>query len=116
MSESTLVSVKEQDYLDQDPPLRGQNYVCLSFISPEDIIKKKDVFMFEKFINNFSEEMNEFFNNLSQKYKDDIDLLNTMKERYEYLFDTDKIGEQFVFFTGKNSEELEKEYYRSTLI
>lgn len=111
MSESCLVSVKEQDYLDQDPPLRGQNFVCLSFVSPEEVIKRKDVFMFEKFINSFSVEMNEFFNNLAEKYKDDVDLLNTMKERYEYVFNPERIGEQFVFYTGKNSEELEKEYY-----
>ena len=29
----------ETDYLDIDPPINGQNYVCLSFVSPEDIIE-----------------------------------------------------------------------------
>ena len=30
------------DYLDEDEPIRHQNYVCLSFLNPEDtIIKNK---------------------------------------------------------------------------
>ena len=31
------VSCAEEDYLDQDAQIRSQNFVCLSFISPEDI-------------------------------------------------------------------------------
>lgn len=30
-----------EDFLTQDPPLRGQNYACLSFVSPEDAIATK---------------------------------------------------------------------------
>ena len=70
---SALISVKDEDFLDEDPVLRGQNYVCLSFISPEDVIKRKDVFMFEKFLTHFSGDMVELFDNLSKTYPDDID-------------------------------------------
>lgn len=28
---------KKVDYLDEDPPLRGQNWVCVSFLSPEGV-------------------------------------------------------------------------------
>ena len=36
----------EEDYLDVDKPLSGQNYYCISFVSPEDqhhfkVIQKK---------------------------------------------------------------------------
>ena len=34
------------DLLDEDKPIAGQKYVCLSFISPEDIIKnQRNVFI-----------------------------------------------------------------------
>jgi hypothetical protein len=104
------VSVSQQDFLDQDPPLRGQNYVCMSFISPEDIIKQKNVYIFEKFIKNFSHDMTEFFNNLSEKYKDDADLIKTIKERYRYIFDTQKIHDEYTYYHTQYSTQLDKEF------
>ena len=47
-----LVSTKEKDYLDEDKPIRGQNYCLVSFLSPEDILKEKEVYYF--MINFFS--------------------------------------------------------------
>ena len=34
-------NAKYVDLLDEDTPIAGQKYVCLSFISPEDIINDK---------------------------------------------------------------------------
>jgi hypothetical protein len=47
-----MASNKEivEDYLEADPPVRGQNYVCLSFISPEKVLKNKEVFKVTKFL------------------------------------------------------------------
>ena len=33
------------DLLDEDKPLAGQKFACISFISPEDIIKQKNTLM-----------------------------------------------------------------------
>ena len=41
---------KKEDFLDVDTQIAGQNYVCLSFLSPEKLIKNKDTFIFENFI------------------------------------------------------------------
>jgi len=41
---------KKEDFLDVDSQISGQNYVCLSFLSPEKLIKNKDTFIFENFI------------------------------------------------------------------
>ena len=38
------------DYLDEDPEVPTQKYCIVSFLSPEKIIKQKQEFMFEKFI------------------------------------------------------------------
>ena len=103
-------SVAEHDFLDQDPPLRGQNYACMSFISPEDIIKKKNVYIFEKFIKNFAYDMNEFFDNLREKYKEEADLLKTIKERYRYIFDTEKIHDEYSYYSTQYSNQLDKDF------
>ena len=41
---------KKEDFLDVDTQIPGQNYCCMSFISPEKIIKKKELYVFNNFI------------------------------------------------------------------
>ena len=107
---SALISVKDEDFLDEDPVLRGQNYVCLSFISPEDVIKRKDVFMFEKFLTHFSGDMVELFDNLSKTYPDDIDKIKMIQERYNGLFKSETLQDELQFFLA-NNPNLEREYH-----
>ena len=35
----------EEDYLDVDKPITGQNFYCVSFVSPDKILEQKDKFM-----------------------------------------------------------------------
>ena len=41
---------KYVDLLEEDKPLAGQKFVCVSFVSPENIIKQKQIFFFEQFL------------------------------------------------------------------
>lgn len=109
--EKQLVPTREADFLEQDPPLRGQNYVCLSFISPEDILKKKELYFMEKFLESFSKDMNEFFTRLAEKYTEEVDMLNTIKDRYSYVFDGQRIQNEFQYFTSTNGSELESTFH-----
>lgn len=43
------MSSQKEDYLEVDPPVPGQNYVCLSFVSPEDMVKKRTIFECHRF-------------------------------------------------------------------
>ena len=43
-------NVNYVDLLDEDKPMAGQKFACLSFISPEHVLKQKDLFLFEQFI------------------------------------------------------------------
>lgn len=38
------------DYLRVDPPVPGQNWACMSFISPEDMIQKRNLYYFNNFL------------------------------------------------------------------
>ena len=50
-SDKKPVAVVE-DFLDEDTEIPGQRYVLLSFLSPENVLDKKELFFFEKFLQN----------------------------------------------------------------
>lgn len=109
-----LVSVKEADYLDQDPALRGQNFVCLSFLPNGEVIRNKDVFMFNRFLTSFASELGEFFTNTKERFKDDnvvVDMLDSIKERYDYIFNENALQHEYDHYKRMNSETLEKDYF-----
>uniref|UniRef100_A0A6C0CQS9 Uncharacterized protein n=1 Tax=viral metagenome TaxID=1070528 RepID=A0A6C0CQS9_9ZZZZ len=107
----TIVSTKEVDYLDEDKALRGQNYVCLSFISPEEILKNKDVYYFERYLENFAKQMDEFLSNLMDKYKEDVSSIKLIRENNEKIFNGRELQEDFLFFKRVQSETIEKQFH-----
>lgn len=42
-----------EDFLDEDTEIPGQRYVLLSFLSPEKVLDKKELFFFHKFLQSF---------------------------------------------------------------
>ena len=107
------------DYLDEDPEIPTQKYCVVSFISPEKVIKQKQEFMFEKFIEWMDYEwkvkgLENFMAFLSKKYSVKIDdLLKDAQEyvnvRKEEVKKTD-IHEQYQIFLLKNEKDLQEMY------
>jgi hypothetical protein len=60
----------KEDYLEADKEIRGQNYVCLSFISPENILKDKQVYYTHKFLKSICSEYGLDEESIGDKYKD----------------------------------------------
>ena len=111
--ESTNVtSVKEVDYLDEDKPIRGQNFVLLSFLSPEDVLVNKESYMFSKFITKFSSDMTALLDGISSKYSDSKDFVDSVKENNSYIFNPKDMSEQYGFFKSVNNQDLETSYHR----
>ena len=112
-------STKYVDLLDEDKPIAGQKFVCLSFISPEKILKQKEMFYFDKFLKQFEfnksmEKFNQFLNFLSFKYnlKQDLileDFKEYLKEERENLFFS-TVEDDYKTFLEQREEELEKEF------
>jgi hypothetical protein len=44
---------EREDFLDEDPEIKGQKIVLLSFISPENVLEKKEHFFFENFLKDY---------------------------------------------------------------
>lgn len=122
-SKSSLSKDKEQetviDLLDEDRTISGQKYVCLSFISPENHIKKKELFFFEKYLKNFEfrktfDKYTQFLNYLAYKYNLDFnsltkDMEEFVEEERENLFVT-SLEDDYKSFIDAKEEELQKEY------
>jgi hypothetical protein len=108
---------KYVDLLDVDKSIAGQNFGCFSFISPNKILKQKEMFFFEEFLkkwemNKSMEKFHQFLNFISYKYKlkfDEIskDLEEFVKEERETIINS-SIEDDYKTFLDKEEEELEK--------
>ncbi len=61
---------KKIDYLEVDEAIPGQNYVCLSFLSPESLIQNKEAFKVVKFLQSYCKEQKLKFDDVYSKYQD----------------------------------------------
>jgi len=112
---------KYVDLLEEDKPIAGQKFVCVSFVSPEKIIKQKELFYFEEFLkkwdfNKSMEKFVQFLNFIS--YKNNIsfedvsnDFKDFVKEEKETLAKT-AMDDDYKTFLDNNEEELEKSFNR----
>tara|TARA_B100001063_G_C16742546_1_gene545599 strand:- start:963 stop:1850 length:888 start_codon:yes stop_codon:yes gene_type:complete len=104
------------DLLDEDKSISGQKFVCLSFISPEKVLKNKELFIFQEFLKKWDflkslEKFQQFIHFISFKYKMDInvlqkDLEDFAKEERSNLIKS-PIEDDFKNFLDTNEEELE---------
>ena len=112
---------KYVDLLEEDKPIAGQKFVCVSFVSPEKIIKQKELFYFEEFLkkwdfNKSMEKFVQFLNFIS--YKNNIsfedvsnDFKDFVKEEKETLAKTG-MDDDYKTFLDNHEEELEKSFNR----
>lgn len=107
------------DLLDEDQPISGQKFVCISFVSPENILKKKEIYFFDEFLKmyDFIQSMEKFQNFLqfvSYKYKINNDTLNSdfedfVKNEKDTLM-SNTLEDQYKNFIDKNEERLENKF------
>lgn len=110
---------KYVDLLSVDPPMAEQNYVCMSFVSPEKILKQKSAFMFERFVKNFdldksSKKFVQFLNFISYKYNLNFnkvmdDFNDFLKSEQPKLIET-TIEDDYKNFLDANEKSLEQEF------
>ena len=110
---------KYVDLLEEDKPIAGQKFVCVSFCSPEEILKKREIFFFEEFLkkwelNKSMEKFVQFLNFVSFKYNvsfDDLtnDFKEFVKEEKETLAKT-SFEDEYKTYLDNNEEELEKKF------
>jgi hypothetical protein len=110
-------NVKYVDLLDEDQSLAGQKFVCLSFLSPEKILKQKEQFYFEQFMKQYDlfkslEKFTQFLSFVSYKYKLPFDKLQSDLEEFAKL-EKDNIfnislDAEYKTYIDHNEERLEQ--------
>jgi hypothetical protein len=110
------------DVLGEDPPINGQKYVSISFISPEKILKNRDLYFFQQFVKQWDitearKDMMDFIHYVSYNYG--INIEDLLKEYNAFIKDTSgqlkkhektTIEEDYATFLDENEVKLQKEF------
>jgi hypothetical protein len=110
---------KYVDLLEVDKSIAGQNFGCFSFITPEKILKQKEMYYFEKFLKRWDftksmEKFSQFVNFISFKYK--LSLEDVMKDFEDFVKEEQKeltsinVDNEYKTFIDQNEEKLENEF------
>ena len=109
------------DLCDEDPPIAGQKFACISFISPEKILKKREVYIFEQFLKqwDFKKSMDKFFDFihfLSYKYNLNVEEVmndfNEFSKEEESKLKESTVEDDFNNFMDKNEDRLATQFQR----
>jgi hypothetical protein len=111
---------KYVDVLEVDRPIAGQNYGCFSFISPEKIIKQRELYFFGEFLKNWEisksmEKFHQFLNFVSYKYRlkfEDVivDFEEFLKEERKNIIESTSLENDYKTFLDNHEHEIEKKF------
>jgi hypothetical protein len=109
------------DLCDEDQPIAGQKFACMSFVSPEKTLKKREVYLFDQFIKQweFSKSMERYFDFvhfIAYKYNLKVETLiddfnDFVKEETDKLKKTG-IEDDYKNFMDKQEEKLNEQFNR----
>jgi len=112
---------KYVDLCDEDQPLAGQKFACMSFISPEKILKKREVYIFDQFVKQWEftksmEKFSDFLQFISFKYNLNIeDVLKDMKDfskEEETRLRESSVEDDYKNFLDKQEDKLTEQFNR----
>jgi len=107
------------DLLDEDKAVAGQKFACISFLSPDKVLKKKENFFFEEFLKHWDyskgvQKFTQFLNFLSFKYKMNFDKI--MADFQEFIKSEEgelvrtTIDDDYKNFLDAKEDDLEKTF------
>jgi len=113
---------KYVDLLEEDKPISGQKFVCVSFVSPENILVQKNHFLFQEFLKHYDfsksvEKFTQFLNFVA--YKHNIEFDELMKNFQEYVksegdeFPKNHVSDEYKNFLDANEERLDDEFNKA---
>lgn len=99
----------KEDFLEVDQKIPGQNFVCLSFVSPEKVIKQKEFYFLTKFLDHLINNQERSVQDIREKMLNKE--LSITYEKVEEIYD------DWLYSNKENleSEFFEKNEYRTTM-
>jgi Family of unknown function (DUF5832) len=116
------INAKYIDLCDEDQPIAGQKFACLSFISPEKVLKQRESFMFEEFLKqwDFKKSMDKFFDFLHFiSFKYSLNVETVIQDYTEFIQEEGPklkeagIEDDFKNFLDKNEEQLTHKFQKA---
>jgi hypothetical protein len=112
-------NAKYVDLLDVDKSIAGQSFGCFSFISPDKILKQREMFFFEEFLkqwemNKSMEKFHQFLNFVSFKYKlqfEEVikDFEAFVKEEQETIVSS-SVEDDYKTFLDREEDNIDKKF------
>lgn len=109
------------DLLNEYPVIPSQMYGCYSFVSPEKIIKQKELFMFEKFVKQWDftksvSQFSDFLQFISFKYNLKVEPLfedfKQFVQEEENVLKSHDVVNDFATFIEKNEDTLNASFQK----
>tara|TARA_B100001063_G_scaffold246858_1_gene288110 strand:+ start:1851 stop:2780 length:930 start_codon:yes stop_codon:yes gene_type:complete len=113
------LNTKYVDLLEEDKPISGQKFACVSFVSPENILKQKNHFFFAEFLKHYDfsksiQKFSQFLNFVTYKYNLNFD--NVMEDFQEFVqsekddFPKNHVSDEYKNFLDQNEERLDDDF------
>ncbi len=110
-AEQGLIPVREADYLEQDPQIRGQRFACISFVSPRDAIASKEAYAARKFLSDVAKDVAQTLENVDAAFGEVNssirDTVSQLKERHAYLWDEAAVQQEYKLFLTQQATEID---------
>jgi hypothetical protein len=112
---------KYVDVLDEDEGIAGQRFSCMSFISPDKILEKRETFLFDQFIKeyDFTKSMGkfgDFINFISYKYNLNVEKVfadfNDFCKDEEVRLKSESVVGDYQTFMDKNGDRYTEQFQR----
>lgn len=109
-----MADSENKDYLEVDNPIAGQNYVCISFISPENTLTRRELFMFNKYMSQRCAELSQKIEKVMEDAPTEVkanlkeELVSELEQHMKYSYI--KFASSFDDFKYKYNTELEKQF------
>lgn len=109
------------DLCDEDPSVAGQKFACMSFISPEKILKKREMYLFSQFVKQWdlAKSMEKFFDFIHFiSYKYNLNVEKVIQDFNEFAKEEDTklksvtIEEDYATFIDKHEDRLTQQFNR----
>jgi hypothetical protein len=112
---------KYVDVLDEDAGISGQKFTCISFLSPEKILEKRESYLFEQFVQqwDFTKSMTkfgDFVNFISYKYN--LNVENVMADYNDFCKEEQErlkegcVSDDYKNYLDKNEERVTETFNR----
>lgn len=112
---------KYVDVLDEDAGIAGQKFTCVSFLSPDKILEKRESFLFSQFVQQYDfiksmTKFGDFINFISYKYNLNVETLmadyNDFCKEEQTMLKSGSVADDFQNFLDKQEDKLTEQFQR----